>query len=248
MKLRAEVYTRKQLGETIENRHIEKIYAPYNIIDKSLVHEQKRIIIVPPVYLADCEDDVKEKLLKLKEQGFENALVHTVGHIELLSAMGFNMHGGHRLNCTNSDTIAFLYDNNVKDIIVSPELTAYQINQLEKRCEAGFLAYGHLPLMITRRCPVRNGKPCNKECCNRTIKDRMNNEMHIICSENTAEILNSDVLYLGDKLYNFDGADFAVLKFTIESGVNDIIEAYWNEEAPKQNKFTRGLYFRGIKS
>ncbi len=245
--LRAEVYTRRQLNDALENSYIEKVYAPYSIVDKSLINEKERIILVPPVYLADCEDKITEQFSLLREYGFENALVHTIGHIELFAGFDFKMYGGYRLNCVNSYSVDFFAQNGVNDIIISPELTDFQINKLEKSCEIGFLAYGYLPLMITRRCPIKNGKPCNKECCSRKIKDRMNNELNIICSENTAEILNSDVLYLADKLERFEGADFAVLKFTIENNINDIISAYIEKIPPTEKNFTRGLYFRGIK-
>lgn len=245
--LRAEVYTRKQLNEALENSYIEKVYVPYSIADKSLINENERIILIPPVYLADCEDKTKKDFTVLREYGFNKALVHTIGHFELLSDMDYELYGGYRLNCVNSSSIDFYTDNGVKDIIISPELTDFQINNLIKSCSIGFLAYGHLPLMITRRCPIKNGKPCNKERCNRKLKDRMNNELDVICSENTAEILNSDVLYLADKLERFDNADFAVLKFTIENNINDIISAYVKECPPTGNDFTRGLYFRGVK-
>lgn len=248
MELRAEVYTRKQLGAALENPHLKMVYAPYSIVDKSLVSENDRIILVPPVYLADCEDDISHKFSELMKLGFNRALVHTAGHVELFKKSEFNLYGSYRLNCTNSSSLAFYAENNIKDIIVSPELTTFQINQLEKTCKIGFIAYGYLPLMITRRCPVKNGKPCNKECCNRIIKDRMNNELHVICSENTAEILNSDMLYLADKLDRFNNVDFAVLKFTTENNISDIVSAYINQEAPLQKNFTRGLYFRGIKN
>ena len=36
MELRADVYNRKQLEQTINNSHIGKIYAPYQIIDDKL--------------------------------------------------------------------------------------------------------------------------------------------------------------------------------------------------------------------
>ena len=247
MELRAEVYTRRQLVAAIDNVHIRKIYAPHSIVDKSLAAECERIVLIPPVYLADCEGEVYKRFSELKNSGFKNVLVHTVGHIELFSEIGFTLYGGHRLNCTNSESVAFLTENGVTDIVVSPELTAFQINSLEKYCKIGFLAYGYLPLMITRRCPVKNGKPCNKECCGRTIKDRMNSELHVICSENTAEILNSDVLYLADKMDKFDNTDFAVLKFTVEENINDIISSYIDRNTPEKKNFTRGLYFRGIK-
>lgn len=248
MELRAEVYTRKQLSLALDNSDISYIYTPYNIADRSILNQAERIILVPPVYLADCEENVIEKFKELKALGFKNALVHTIGNIEQLKALQFTLFGGTRLNCANSDTLAFFYENGIRDIIVSPEITAYQINELEKPCKIGFIAYGHLPLMITRRCPISNGRPCNKACCKKTIKDRMGNELYVICNENTAEILNCDVLYLADKLKHFVFADFAVLKFTHETEIDDIVFDYVSNAQPKMKKFTRGLYFKGVKN
>ncbi|MBQ8410523.1 MAG: U32 family peptidase [Ruminiclostridium sp.] len=244
MNLRAEVYTRKQLGEALENPNIEMVYAPYSIVDESLSEYSERIILVPPVFLADCEESVVKRCCELKKVGFNNILVHTIGHIELFR--DFSLFGGYRLNCVNSDSIDFYSENNVADIIISPELTAYQINKLSTDSNIGFIAYGHLPLMITRRCPIKNGKPCNKEYCKRFITDRKGNKSAVICNENTAEILNSDVLYLGDKLDSFNSVSFAVLKFTVEDSITPIIISYKKNELSDNKGFTRGLYFRGV--
>lgn len=248
MLFRAEVYTRKQLSQTLENPLIDKVYAPYNLIDESLMEYKDRIIVVTPIFLGNCESELKPKLKRIKEMGFNRALVHTIGHFELLNELDFRIHGGYRLNCANNDCVSFWEDNGMDDIIVSPEMTSFQINQLNHNIPIGFIAYGHLPLMITRRCPIKNGKPCNKTNCNQVIKDRMGNELSIICNENTAEILNSDVLFLGDKLEKFNNSDFCVFKFTTEENVHAIISLYANNETSQEKSFTRGLYFRGVKN
>jgi len=246
MKFRAEVYTSEQLDKALNNPHIELVYAPYSILNDSHVKHSGRIVLVPPLYLADCEAELKNKLSQLKSNGFNKILVHSIGHIELFSAMDFDLYGGYRLNCLNSESISFFAENGVNDIIVSPEITAAQMNFIEAD-NLGFIAYGYLPLMITRRCPLKNGKPCNKKYCKRSLEDRKGNKLSVICSENTSEILNSDVLYLADKMNSFNKTDFAVLKFTIENNVDEIISSYINSEPCKDNNFTRGLYFRGIK-
>lgn len=246
MNFRAEVYTAEQLRQALDNPHIEMVYAPYSIIKDEHCSHIEKIILIPPLYLADCEDSVKESLIHLKNLGFANALVHTIGHIELLSALGFNLYGGYRLNCLNSESAAFFQENNVNDIIASPEMTASDIDKLDA-ARIGFIAYGYLPLMITRRCPIKNGKPCKEQCCNRTVTDRKGNKLNVICSENTSEILNSDVLYLADRLKSFRKADFAVLKFTVEKNIVEIITEYTDSQPAKMKNFTRGLYFRGIK-
>ncbi len=245
LRLRVQVYTRKQLCQALENENCEAVYAPIRIVDAGLSQFKDRIILLPPEYLADCESQVREKLCGLKEAGFYCAAAHTVGHIELLCGLGYEIHGGNRLNCTNSETIKYLKKIGVKDIILSTELTAEQINSLEKPIETGFIAYGRLPLMLNRRCPISDVKPCNKERCKRQLTDRLGNKLDVICSENTVEILNSAVLVLSDRLSEFK-TDFAVLRFTIEEDISPVITAYSNGDKPFIKKYTRGLYYRGV--
>lgn len=246
MKLRAEVYTRKQLCDALDNTSLELVYTPLRLIEPTLSGYCGKIVIVPPVYLADCESKVRERLEELKKAGFNKALAHTVGHIELLSSLGFDIYGGVRLNCTNSAAVHILSEYEQKDIIVSEELTAERLNRLEKPVPLGFIAYGYLPLMLTRRCPIKNGKPCGTECCKRSITDRGGRTLNVICEKNYVEILNSDVLMLSDRLNRFPNMDFAVLKFTVENDINSVISQYVSEEAVVGGSFTRGLYFRGV--
>ncbi len=246
MKFRAEVYTSKQLESALNNPEIEMVYAPYTLIKSKHGNYTERIVLIPPIYLDDCEKKIINTFNELKNKGFSRVLVHTTGHIELFISMGFELYGGYRLNCVNSESVSFFHENSVKDIIVSPEMTSAQMNTLKKNT-FGFIAYGYLPLMITKRCPLNNSKPCNKKCCNRALIDRKGNRLNVICSENTSEILNSDVLYLAEKIRFFDSAAFAVLKFTVEDNINDIITAYMNSESYPKMNFTRGLYFRGVK-
>lgn len=246
MKLRAEVYTRKQLCDALESPSLELVYAPLRLIEPALAKHRDRLVLVPPIYLADCENRVRERLIELKKEGFTKALVHTVGHNELLSSLGFEMHGGVRLNCTNSEAVHILSEYEQKDAIVSEELTVERINRLEKPIPLGFIAYGYLPLMITRRCPIKNGKPCGTECCRKGITDRSGRRLEVICEKNYVEILNSDVLMLSDRSDSFTNMDFAVLKFTVENDISSIISRYVSGEAAENNGFTRGLYFRGV--
>ena len=245
IEIRAWVYTRKQLSDALGNESVSYVYCPIKLIDKSLHSYKDRIIILPPEYLADVEEKVKNELKELYNEGFRCAAAHTVGHIELLKKMGFTVFGGNRLNCVNSRTADFLDREGLEDIILSPELTFNQIGNVKCNSRTGIIAYGHLPLMINRRCPVNNGKPCNGKNCGRKLRDRLGNELSLICNENTVEILNSDVLILSDKLKDFT-VDFIVLRFTVETEINSIIEAYKNGSKLNFKKITRGLYYRGV--
>lgn len=245
MELRAWVYTRGQLSQSLESPVISAVYVPMKFAEDIPADKRERAILLPPEYLADCEDVVKRRLEELHDLGFESALAHTVGHIELLRECGYRICGGNRLNCTNSETMRFLADSGVYDIIVSPELTVKRINKLDKPIPAGFIAYGHLPLMLCRRCPISDGKPCGKENCGRSVTDRLGKKFSVICSENTVEILNPDVLMLSGKLGEF-AADFAVLRFTTETDTKDMIGMFADNAEKKAEGYTKGTYYRGV--
>lgn len=253
MRLRAEVTSRGQLLQALGDPEIELIYAPLSLLDRGLSAEAARLAAVPPIYLADCEEAVFARLTALREMGYSKALAHTVGHIGLLKKHGFSVYGGARLNCLNSASLSFFAEQGVRDTVVSAELTARQINGMKKPFPIGFLAYGHLPLMVTRRCPIRDGAPCKRKnesdrCAENFITDRKNRKMRVICAENTVEILNPDVLDLGDRLERFRNADFAVLKFTAEEEIGPILSAYREGRRTGSASFTRGLYFRGLEN
>lgn len=247
LKLRAWVYTPEQLADALASRDIEAVYAPSELLDERNAEHAGRIIALTPEFLGGFEKQTERELRRIGALGFDHALAHTTGHIELLEKVGSRIHGGVRLNVTNSESMRFFADCGVCDIIVSQELTVRRINALEKPVPTGFIAYGKTALMLNRRCPVRDGRPCGgrDKGCNRQITDRKGNKLDVLCSENSVEILNSDTLILSDRLQDFR-TDFAVLRFTAETDVNAVIENYVKGRPPFCEHFTRGLYYRGV--
>lgn len=244
MELRAWVYTSGQLSQALASPDIAAVYVPVRLAGEAAMHRE-RVILVPPEFLADCEERVESELCELREQGFRRAVAHTVGHIELLRRTGLEICGGNRLNCTNSETVRFFADCGLEDIILSPELTVSRINSLEKPINTGFLAYGRLALMLARRCPINDGAPCGKPNCGKKITDRKGEKLEVICSENTVEILNSNTLMLNGRLSEFK-VGFAVLRFTTESDIGGVISLYTTDKGTKDPRLTRGLYYRGV--
>ena len=242
--LRAEITDENQLNQALRYPAFQYIYAPERLLTPS-TPEKERIIAVPPVFLADCEQYVGERLKELHEMGFSHALAHTVDHIMLIEAAKLTLHGGSRLNITNSVSADFFTKQGFSDIILSVELTAGRINKLKASIPKGVISYGRLPLMITRRCPINDGKPCsNGRQCGRTLTDRRGKTIVPICS-NTVELLNPDTLNIADKLNDFPTADFFLLKFTVEKDIIGVTERFRCGEKPTGD-FTRGLYYRGV--
>lgn len=243
-KLRAEIADKKQLLQALQSDKFEYIYAPEGLLDKDTLLKEK-IIVVPNIFLGDCEDKTLSRLIKLKEYGFEQALAHTVGHIPLIQQAEMTIHGGMRLNITNSLSADFFAEQGVKDIIVSCEMTTAKIKALKSSVPLGVFGYGRLPLMVTRRCPIKDGKPCNNgKSCGKFLVDRQGKQLKTLCS-NTVELLNPDILTIADKKEDFPTADFFVLKFTDEKDIISVTDEFIKGNKPN-NSFTRGLYYRGV--
>ena len=241
--LRAEVSDAEQLSQALLNDDFQYIYAPMDFLSEK-TEDKFRIIVVPPVFLGDCENNVRKRLVQLKGLGFERMLCHTVAHLQLANELQLKAHGGFRMNITNSLSQEHFEHNGLCDSTLSIELTVSQLSDIKCSVPRGIIAYGKLPLMITARCPINDGKPCGKEKkCGGKITDRKGNELSVICN-NAVEILNPDTLVLSDKLDDFSAFDFLILKFTDEKDVNSIAEMYLTNRKP-QGKLTRGLYYRG---
>ena len=246
---RAEVSDEKQLKQALE-LPFELIYAPMGLLSENTPHKEK-IVIIPPFILSDCETETEKRLEKLREFGFTKALAHTLGHAFLLKKHGFSVLGGFRMNVLNSLSARVCEEFGFADITLSFEGTAEKLSEIDCSIPRGILAYGRLPLMITRRCPIADGAPCGRKTpfgegkpCGEVLLDRMGKRIPVQCGGNSVELLNPDVLVMSDKREILEKFDFAVLKFTDEAELAPILEMYKNGKKP-EGKLTRGLYFRG---
>lgn len=238
--IRCEVNNSAQLKKAFQRKEYEYIYAPMDILNNDTL-QKDRIIILPPVFLADCEAEITAKLAKLREYGYDKLAVHTLSHIRIAKNLSFTPFGTFRLNILNSLSLSAYADMGIYDAVMSPELSAARLPFAEN-VKRGLIAYGGLPLMITRRCPINDGKPCGKAKsgnCPHFITDRRGRKMKCICCENTVEIINPDVLYLGD--IKPRGADFLLMRFTDEENIDELLDGFINGEKMTSG-FTRGLY------
>ncbi|MCL2637007.1 MAG: U32 family peptidase [Oscillospiraceae bacterium] len=232
MKYRAEITTKEQLSAALATSAFKYIYAPMEFLNEK-TQEKQQIIAVPPVFLGGNEPRIAEELRKLKEAGFKGALAHSLGHIELIKSAGLSAHGGFRLNITNSIALKQYEEMGLADSIFSVELPFKSMKHIAPGgSPVGIMAYGHLPLMICRRCPVRDDKHCGKSGCN-SLTDRLGIKFRTYCRLGESEILNPVPLVLSD--YDKAPADFCVLRFS--AGEKPDVGA-----RIARPTFTRGLY------
>lgn len=187
------------------------------------------------------EKEIEQKLIKLKKAGVKYVLCGNLGSYTLAKRLGYTVFGDFGLNIFNSVSA-----NMIENPILSPELTASQINSINAKGK-GFIAYGNIPLMLTRNCPVKNSIGCEKCRKNGGLTDRKGVIFPVVCSPYPCvEVLNSVPIYLAERMAEFH-ADFAHFYFSKESReqVEKIISLYENgAKAPFD--YTRGLYYRGV--
>jgi len=207
--------------------------------DLSDYAEAPRIIRNEKIYIRN--------LKKLYQNGWRHLLCHNLADIRIGREIGFALHGGFGLNCTNSLAAQSLLSQGLQDVTVSYELSAKTIRMLSEACPCGAFVYGRLPMMLFRLCPIKSQDGCHKHHCFMT--DRTGRKFPLLCSQeyDYIEMLNSEILYLPDKLQNFSGLEFYDFYFTEESPeqIRKILDDYQKHSGILPEKHTNGLYCRG---
>ena len=185
-----------------------------------------------------------ETELLCKQYGITKALCANVSHIELAKKLNLEIYGGYTLNIFNSFAVSELKTQGVNNITLSAELKFTKINEINSHgARLGVVAYGRLPLMTMRNCPIGD---CSR--CKGYLADRTGRNFPVRCQKKRGfyQLLNADLLYAADKLDRV-ACDFVWLYFSDETPkqASKILDKFINCE-PFDGAFTRGLYFRGI--
>lgn len=199
-----------------------------------------------PRGIAD-EQAVFQKLKTFKANGFSAAFCGTLTAVELAKKAGLTVFGDFGLNVFNSSTAATLRNMGLAACVLSPEMLLTDAVRTGGETEKGIISYGRLPLMITRNCPIKNGRDCANCDKNGVLTDRKKVSFPVRCRNGFSELLNSRVIWLADRQSEMEGLDFQALYFTDETPdrVGQVIRAY-RQGLPPDCDHTRGLYFRGV--
>lgn len=226
-------------AEQIPDKHpFQNVFIPLDSSLEDFVDNRAGVVL--PRGLFGIENEIKQKLEKLKKAGVSKALCGNIGSYNLARSMGFQVFGDFGLNIYNSQSA-----NMIENPILSFELTLEQANKINAK-NTGIIAYGKVPLMLTRNCPVKNSIGCYECNKNGRLTDRKGYEFEVLCSQYPCvEMLNSVPIYMLDRL-NEIKTDFIHFYFSTESvsQVEHIIKLYENK-AKADFKYTRGLYQRG---
>ena len=222
------------------NHPFRRIFLPIGTPAELLLRHGAGVEI--PRGLFGKEEELKKRLTELKKAGVTEAMCSDLGTYKTAEELGFKVYGGYGLNITNSETAQMFASP-----VLSFELTLEQAAEINAE-DTGIIAYGRLPLMLTRNCPVKNRIGC-AECKKQgVLTDRKGYKFPVKCSEfPCVEILNSVPLVMSDRISEIN-TDFIHFYFTDESRteIENIINLYKCTKKP-EGEYTRGLYFRGVR-
>lgn len=208
----------------------------------------KTLLELPRVMFGKLEEDTARRIAATQDAGFAGYEVSNIAHLRL--CRGLPMSGSFGLNITNQLAAQFYADNGLGSMLILPEVKDSDISTIApthngRPVPTGVLVYGHMPLMITRACPLQNIHDCAH--CDKTgvLTDRKAKKFPVRCGLGVRTIYNPVPIYMGDK----PGAltvDYGVAYFTLESREETakILEMI-RTHAPFEGDFTRGLYFKG---
>ena len=208
----------------------------------------KTLLELPRVMFGVLEQDTARRIAATQDAGFAGYEVSNIAHLRL--CRGLPMTGGFGLNITNNVAAQFYAEQGLSSLLILPEVKDSDISSIAptrngKPVPTGVMIYGHMPLMLTRACPLQNIHDCAH--CDKTgvLTDRKAKKFPVRCGLGVRTIYNPVPIYMGDK----PGAlavDYGVAYFTLESREEaaQILDSI-RTHAPFEGDFTRGLYFKG---
>ena len=204
----------------------------------------RTLLELPRAMFGGMETAVAAALQKARGQGFLGVMAHNVGHLPL--AEGFDVYGGFGLNVANPLAALHWQRLGLKALTLSPELPLGEMERIDPGVPTWALAYGHMPLMITRACPLQNVTDCAHCAKQGQLTDRKHRQFPVRCGGGVRQVYNPVPLYLGERLAELP-CDGALAWFTLETPDQaaralELLAA----GRPWPAEFTRGLYYKPV--
>ncbi len=187
---------------------------------------------------------LKKMLLKATETDFTAVLVQNTAQLDIVKELKLTAVAGFGLNIYSSYSCLTAKDMGFSSVILSVELTNQMINSINSPLPTVFFAYGRLPLMVTKNCPVSFSgcKNCNKD---RKITDRKGISFPVRCRFSYTEIYGDRPVWLADKLNSVNSSPLLYFTDETKERTEKVIDMYKkNKEA--DTSFTRGMFFKGV--
>ena len=154
--------------------------------------------------------------------------------------------GGIGLNLTNPLAARQYAQLGVTRQLILPEVKIEDMECIAPDSAAtGAMVYGHMPLMLTRACPLHNLHGCDGCTGKGELTDRKAKKFPVRCGLGVRTIYNPIPIYMGDKTEQLP-VDWVYAHFTTESRrrCGEVLRML-QRSAAFDGEFTRGLYYKG---
>lgn len=228
---------------------VERLILPLAEAGKVPAEYRARTVLeLPRAMFGGMEEDTLRRVDAARGQGFAAFEANNIAHLRI--GRGLPLTGGIGLNLTNPLAAQVYADLGLSALLVLPEVQASEMAFIAPVREGrpvptGALVYGHMPLMLTRACPLHNVHDCAHCSREGVLTDRKAKKFPVRCGGGVRTIYNPVPLYMADK----PGAlpvDYGVAYFTLESQAEAAaVLGRIARGEPFEGEFTRGLYYKG---
>ena len=150
---------------------------------------EKTVLELPRVLFGNLEQQTAQRIQATRSLGFAGYEFSNIAGVRLCA--GLPMFGGFGLNITNPIAAEEYKQLGLAQITLLPELTLEQMAAIDPGIPTAMIVYGHMPLMITRACPMQNVTDC-KHCSKKgVLTDRKAAKFPVRCGLGVRTIYRS---------------------------------------------------------
>lgn len=243
---------KKEQLDIVKEFDFKRIYIHYDMLEDVRLYaadEKKKFVLSLPEISFDSEVEKIERKLKIaKKNGINKLLINNPSQLKY--ACDFELILSHRFNIWNKYSLNLYFKKyNITSAFLSPELSSKAIKSINKPVESEIIVYGHIPVMITENCIIKNtgSCPCNDDF--HYIIDRMGARFPVKRTDSSCRnvLYNCVPIYLADKKSLLSKMDCVKnLYFTVENRetVKKICSDYFENKVSLPEIFTRGHYLK----
>ena len=211
----------KYLNEDLLKIHsdIDEIYVPLKeVLTKEELFKKmtcKKYILLPTITKAKYDGLIKNNIDKLVSiaDGF---VISNIGQLEYFKNYSTDLIANYTFNTFNNYTLELLKEFGFSKVILSPELTNEQINNLNSDIKKESIIYGNQCVMTSEHCPIGaiaggfcENKKCSMPCLKQDkyyLRDRMKMDFRVIPDNIDCQstIYNSKITSIESKNLNVD--------------------------------------------
>lgn len=222
---------------------LDRVFLPWDSPDSCFQSGTRTAIgALLPRGMFGMDETLRARLSRLYALGVRDALCGNLGAVQLALEAGMRPHFGPGMNLFGEQALEAAEEMGAASGILSAEVPAAGRKFAGSPIPVGAPAYGHLPLMLLRCCPLKSGNRRNCGDCagSGTLTDRKGEMFSVACDGGCSELFNPHVLWMADRMESLSGFDFILFAFTSETPrrCGEVIRAY-RQGGPPPSGFTR---------